>query len=177
MSDMKSNRGDCDARNRGFLLPGALTALAAACALAGCGEKGEQAPGQPAPADAAPALPDVEFIAVTRPDAVPATGAPRAETPGEGAAQAAAEPEIELLLSVVGTTPGNVDARRRLAHALMEQGRNLEAVEHFEELLGRDPGPRSLFELGRAYTGVSRLPDAERQIGPAIIAASGLEQA
>lgn len=69
---------------------------------------------------------------------------------------------LEELQRAVQTDPDDLEARRQLGLALQRHGRKTEAVVHFEAVAGADGSARSVFELARAYSAVSRLDDAER---------------
>jgi tetratricopeptide (TPR) repeat protein len=92
--------------------------------------------------------------------AEPAAEEPIAEEPAPPAAPA--QPGLDDLRAAVERNSEDVTTRRALGHALRAAGQHQEAVEHFEKALDLDPGPRSLFEVGVAYVGASRLDDAER---------------
>ena len=68
---------------------------------------------------------------------------------------------IASLQRIVTADPSDVHARRGLARALRDAGRNTEALEHYEKAAELDLGGRSLLDLGLAYTAVSRLADAD----------------
>jgi tetratricopeptide (TPR) repeat protein len=152
------------------------TALALALALAGCSG---DAPHEAATAETPPAAPsavepaplpldqlDVEFYSEPPQEArtdAPSESEPAAATePADAPVRAPAPTPLDELRAAVERDPANVAARRALGNALRQAGQHQEAVLHFEQALELDPGPRSLFELGVAYAGASRLDDAER---------------
>ena len=113
------------------------------------------------------ALPDIEFV--SEPPPAPAsstTGSPSpgrtsSPTPASPSAPAIDDEQIARLRAAVIAAPADAAAHRRLAVALHAAGRKLESIEYFEAALQLDPGPRSLFDLGRAYASVSRYTEAE----------------
>ena len=130
---------------------------------------------------AEPELPDVTFVtdrsAEQAPAPTPATAEAATATPtpdprlpttalaGNAAQQTPPDVKIEAdpdsLESRVAASPDDVALRRELAFSLRQAGRHAEAVPHFEKILELEPGPRSMFELGLAYSSASRFTEAE----------------
>jgi tetratricopeptide (TPR) repeat protein len=94
------------------------------------------------------------------PTAIPAAEAevaspPAYQRPGPSDA------EIDVVRRSWEADPDNVEARRRLAIALYDAGQRDEAIEHFEVVVEQHATVGNLLNLGRAYTRVSRQPEAE----------------
>jgi len=102
-------------------------------------------------------------------DADPASADPTASPPAEAEAASPSafqrpgpsDAEIDVLRRSWGADPENVEARRRLAIALYDAGQRDEAIEHFEVVVEKQATVGNLLNLGRAYTRVSRQPEAE----------------
>ena len=91
------------------------------------------------------------------------TNGPRKARPsGEaGPASGREDPRITALRHAVEARPEDPEAHHTLARALNESGGKPESIPHFERAAELDPSVRNLFDLAVAYTGLSRLPDAE----------------
>jgi tetratricopeptide (TPR) repeat protein len=69
--------------------------------------------------------------------------------------------EIDALRRSWEADPENAETQRRLAIALYDAGQREEAIELFEVVVEHQASIGNLLNLGRAYTRVSRSPEAE----------------
>jgi len=114
-----------------------LCTLALSLVSAGCGGETDPTATPPAEAETAVATP------------------PAVQRPGPSDA------EIDALRRSSEAAPDNVEARRRLAIALYDAGQREEAIELFEAVVEQKTTVGNLLNLGRAYTRVSRYPEAD----------------
>jgi cobalt-zinc-cadmium efflux system membrane fusion protein len=101
-------------KNKIGILPLCITAVLAACALAGCGTKDNVAAEAPPPATVVPGL-DVTHFSVDHPDRYPVATAMQYEAPSKLVVNGAVYPDVNRTVPVVTLASGRVvDIRARL---------------------------------------------------------------